>query len=115
MLLRWLCARSRVQRERDWVGCNSDEAPPSTVGSEAEICPFPVKNNERLNTAGYYKVSYEEKVRGIDPPLRLILRSETPPETSQPQPDRLHKVFAYMHVSTRVNPLLWACASVHVH
>lgn len=97
------------------MGCNSDGAPPSTVGSEAEICPFPVKNNERLNTAGYYKVSYEEKVRGIDPPLRLILRSETPPETSQPQPDRLHKVFGYMHVSTRVNPLLWACASVHVH
>lgn len=76
---------------------------------------FPVKNNERLNTAGYYKVSYEEKVRGIDAPLRLILRSQTPPETSQPQPDRLHKVFAYMHVSAHVNPLLWTCASVHVH
>lgn len=56
-MLSWLCAVSRVQRQRDWVGGSSDGAPPSTVRSAAEICPLPVKNNERLNPAGYYKVS----------------------------------------------------------
>lgn len=44
---------------------------------------FPCQINERLNTAGYYKVSYEEKVREIDPVLRLILLSEKLPKTVQ--------------------------------
>lgn len=107
----WLCAIIRVQRWRSGVGGAPSEPPPSTVDSQAEICPFAVKSNEKLNTAGYYKVSWEEKVRGIDPPPGLILCSQTPPETWQQRPDHLLKVIAYMHVNTRVNPSLWARAS----
>lgn len=77
--------------------------------------PFPCQNNERLNTAGHYKVSYEEKVREIDPVLRLILLSERLPKTVQPRSDHLHKVFACMRKCMHVNLLLWTCASVHIH
>lgn len=77
--------------------------------------PFPCQNNERLNTAGYYKVSYEEKVREIDPVPRLILLSERLPKTVRPRSDRLHKAFARVHKGTHVNLLLWTCASVHFH
>lgn len=47
--------------------------------------PFYCQNNERLNTAGYYKVSYKEKVREIDPIRKLIPLSERLAETLQPR------------------------------
>lgn len=37
--------------------------------------PFHCQNNERLNTVGYYNVTYKEKVSKIDPILRLNLVS----------------------------------------
>lgn len=75
-----------------------DGAPPSI-----EICPLPVRNDERLNPDS--KVGSEGKVRGTDPPLGL-----TQPETLRP--DHLQRAFASMPASAHVNPRLQACASV---
>lgn len=111
MPLRWVGTISIVQKDRlqhRWSG---------TVDSQLITgnLPFPCQNNERLNTAGYYKVSYEEKVREIDPVLRLILLPERLPKTVRPRSDHLHKVFARVHKCMHVNLLLWTCASVHIH